>query len=226
MSEGKICLIDGTALCYRSFFSIKLSTMKGFPTGAIFGFYKTFKKIVSKYNPSSIGICFDVSRKTFRHEKYSEYKMNRAVMPDDLRMQIPLVKELVKYLGITIIEKEGFEADDVIASLCRKAVKKDIPVIIVSPDKDFYQLIGDKNVSIYNYSKDKIYNKEIFIKEFGFDPESMADYLSLAGDSSDNIPGAKGIGKVGAAKLIGQFGNIDNIFNNLDKCSKKMKTIL
>ena len=226
MSKSPICLIDGSSLCYRAFFSIKLSTAKGVPTGAVFGFYKTLKKIISKYKPSSIGICFDISRKTFRHEKFEEYKSNRVVMPDDLKSQIPLIKKLVKYLGITIIEKEGFEADDVIASLCRKAIKEDKSVLIVSPDKDFYQLIGDENVSIYNCTKDKVYNKEVFTKEFGFGPEFMRDYLSLAGDSADNIPGARGIGKVGAANLIKEFGSIEDIFNNLDKCSKKMKIIL
>ena len=141
MSKKTLYLVDGTALCYRSFFALKLSTSIGLPVGAVYGFYRTLKKIISKYDPSYVGVCFDVSRKTFRHKKFKEYKINRPPLPDDLKLQIPLIKKLVTSLGIKIIERQGFEADDVIASLCQKALKNNLSVVIVSPDKDLCQLI-------------------------------------------------------------------------------------
>lgn len=226
MSKKTLYLVDGTALCYRSFFALKLSTSIGLPVGAVYGFYRTLKKIISKYDPSYIGICFDVSRKTFRQKKFKEYKINRPPLPDDLKSQIPLIKKLVTSLGIKIIEKKGFEADDVIASLCQKALKNNLSVVIVSPDKDLCQLIEADKVQVYNYNKNKFVTKDDFTKEYGFGPQLMIDYLSLAGDSADNIPGAKGIGKVGAAKLIKEFGSVDNIFKNLDKLPAKTKDIL
>ena len=226
MSRKTLYLVDGTALCYRSFFALKLSTSSGLPVGAVYGFYRTLKKIISKYSPDYIGMCFDVSRKTFRQEKFKEYKINRPALPDDLKSQIPLIKKLVTSLGIKIIEKKGFEADDVIASLCEKAKKDDLSVVIVSPDKDLCQLIEAGRVQIYNYNKDKFVTKDEFLEEYGFGPERMVDYLALAGDSTDNIPGAKGIGKVGAAKLIKEFGSIEDIFKNLDKIPPKTKKIL
>ncbi|MFH1504645.1 MAG: DNA polymerase I [Candidatus Omnitrophota bacterium] len=226
MLKKILYLIDGTSLCYRSFFAIKLSNSKGFPTGGILGFYKTLKRIISKYNPEYIGVCFDVSRKTFRQEKFKEYKINRPPVPEGLKAQVPLVKELINSLGIKIIEKQGFEADDIIADLCLGAVQDDISVVIASSDKDFCQLLEDDKVSIYNYNKDETFGKEEFLKEFGFAPCLMIDYLSLAGDNADNIPGAKGIGKVGAVKLIKEFGRIENIYKNLDKISSKLGKIL
>lgn len=226
MSKKILYLVDGTSLCYRSFFAIKLSTSTGFSTGAIYGFYQTLKKLISQYNPIYMAVCFDVSRKTFRQEKFKEYKIQRPPLPEGLKAQFPIVKQLIKALGIKTIERKGFEADDVIASLCRGARQDDLSVVIVSSDKDFCQLIEMDKVSIYNYNKDKMYLKADFLKDYGFQPHSMVDYLSLAGDSADNIPGAKGIGKVGATKLIKEFGNLENIFNNLDKMPQKLRNIL
>ena len=226
MSKKTLYLIDGTSLCYRSFFALKLSTSTGFPSGAVYGVYLTLKKIISKHNPSYIGVCFDVSRKTFRHKKFKEYKINRPALPEDLKVQIPLIKKLVSSLGIKIIEKEGFEADDVIASLCDKALKSNLTVVIASSDKDLCQLIEADKVSVYNYNKDKFIDKNVFFKEYGFEPKLMIDYLSLAGDSTDNIPGAKGIGKIGAVKLIKEFGSLENIFKNLNKLPQKTQDIL
>ncbi|MFA7677086.1 MAG: PIN domain-containing protein, partial [Candidatus Omnitrophota bacterium] len=136
MLEKTIYLVDGTSLCYRSFFAIKLSTSKGIPTGAVYGVYQTLKKIISAYQPQYLGVCFDVSRKTFRQEKYKEYKINRPPLPDGLKTQIPMVKKLIGYMGIKIIEKEGFEADDVIATLSSQVVKSGNKAVIVSSDKD------------------------------------------------------------------------------------------
>ncbi len=214
MSKKTLYLVDGTSLCYRSFYAINLSASDGRPTGAIYGFYQTLNKIISKYNPDHIGICFDVSRETIRQEKFKDYKIQRRPMPDDLTPQIPMIKELVSVLGMEIIEKKGYEADDVIASLCAKGRDKNLSVVVVTSDKDLYQLIEDERISVYNYHKDKFIKKSDFLKEFSFSPKQIIDYLALTGDSSDNIPGVK------------EFGSIENIFNNLDKIPAKLKNIL
>src|SRR3989338_1214583 len=226
MPKDIVYLIDGTSLCYRSFFAIKLSNSKGFPTGSIYGTYQTLRKIISKYKPLYMGFCFDVSRKTFRQEKFKEYKIQRPPLPDGLKSQIPLVKKLISYLGIAIIEKEGFEADDVIASMTKKSVNEGRKVVIVTSDKDLTQLLKTSGVTIYNYYKDVLIAKEDFIQENGFPPEAIIDYLALCGDASVNKPGTKGIGKVGAVKLIKEFKTVENIFKNLDKLPSKMQEII
>ncbi|MBU0693246.1 MAG: DNA polymerase I [Candidatus Omnitrophica bacterium] len=226
MSKDTIYLVDGTSICYRSFFAIKLSTREGVPTGAVYGFFKTLRKIISQHKPTHVGICFDVSRKTFRQEKFKEYKIQRPPCPDGLRAQIPLIKKLIHLLGVALIEKEGFEADDIIASFSKRAAKDNLSTVIVSPDKDVYQLIDGNRVVVYNPNQEKFLNEDDFVKEFGFAPVSMVDYLSLAGDSADNIPGAKGIGKVGAAKLIKSFATVENIFDNLDQTLPNLREVL
>lgn len=226
MSKKILYLVDGTALCYRAFFAIRLSTSAGFPSGAVYGVFLALKKMISKYNPSYMGVCFDVSHKTFRQKKFKDYKINRPLMPNDLKLQIPLVKKVISSLGVRIIEKEGFEADDIIASMCNKALSSNLEVVVASPDKDLCQLIESGRVSIYNYNKDKFIEEDDFFKQYGFSPKLMIDYLSLAGDSTDNIPGAKGIGKVGATKLIKEFGSVENIFKNLEDLPAKTKSIL
>lgn len=226
MLQETLYLIDGTSLCYRSFFAIKLSTKEGMPTGAVYGVYQTLNKIISKYKPTYMGVCFDVSRKTFRQKRFKEYKIQRPPLPEGLKLQFAPVKQLIEALGVKNVEKENFEADDVIASLCQKAVNDGLKVVIVSSDKDLFQLITNEQVTIYNYHKDKMVDRKNFIDEWGFFPESIIDYLSLAGDATDNVPGAKGIGKVGAAKLIKEFSTLDNIFKNVDKLPAKMKEIL
>ena len=188
MSKDSIYLIDGTSLCYRSFYAINLATASGFPTGAIYGVHRILTKIFSKYSPKYVGMCFDVSRKTFRTEKFKEYKINRRPMPDDLGLQLPHIRKLIEAMGITIIQKQGYEADDVIASLCKKALANNFSVVIVSSDKDFYQLLTCDDVEIFNQSKDVFINKDRFFKDFGFKPQQIIDYLSLAGDASDNVP--------------------------------------
>jgi len=226
MDIDKIYLIDATSICYRSFYAIKLSTSKGFYTGAIYGFVQTLNKIRNKFFPNYIGICFDVSRKTFRQEKFKEYKINRPAIPDSLKIQLPIIRKLVFAFGLSLLEKEGLEADDIIAYVTDRAKEKNIPVIIVSSDKDIYQLLEDNKVSIYNPVSDKLITEKDFLKEFGFSPKFMVDYLALVGDSVDNIPGAKGIGKITASKLIMDFQTIENIFDNLEKIPIKLKDLL
>lgn len=222
MSVKKLYLIDGTSLSYRSHFAVSLTNSSGFSTGAVYGFYRTLRKIILEEKPDFIAVCFDISRKTYRREKYKDYKIQRPDLPDELKAQFPVIKRLAEALGIKIVEKKGFEADDVIASLCKKARSQGLEVVIVGSDKDFFQLLSDEGVAVYNYKEQKCYRQDDFIKKYGFKPCYMIDFLSLAGDSSDNIPGAKGIGRVGASGLIKQYGGIDAIFKNLDKMKPKM----
>lgn len=226
MFQNTVFLVDATSLCYRSFYAIKLTTSRGYPTGAVYGFFQTIKKLQSQYHPEFMGICFDVSRKTFRQEKFKDYKIQRPPMPDGLKTQVPLIKKLVHFWGMSLIEKEGFEADDIIASLAARAVQDNKNVVIVSSDKDMYQLLQNERVSIYNPVQEKLWTQNDFVQEYGFMPKAILDYLSLAGDSADNIPGAQGIGKTGAAKLIKQYATIENIFANLDEFTPKMKQTL
>lgn len=226
MSKETIYLVDGTSICYRSFYAIRLSTSRGFPTGAIYGFFNTLRKFIKKYNPTYLGVCFDVSRKTFRQEKFKKYKIHRPPVPDGLKLQIPIIKNLIMYLGIKVIEKEGFEADDLIASLTKKMLQNDFKVMIISSDKDVFQLVKNGVVCIYDPVKDTIYNEKEFMNKYGFSPIYITDYLALVGDPTDNIPGAKGIGKMGASKLIKSFGSLENIFNCLDKVSPSLRESL
>ena len=201
--KGKtVYLIDGTFFCYRSFYSIRLTTAKGFPTGAVYGFYNILRKVIKKFEPEYMVVCFDVSRKTFRREKFKEYTSQRPPAPEGLTQQIPLIQKMIKGLGIVMAEKEGYEADDVIASLTEKSLQENARVVIMSSDKDLLQLLYKDSVCVYDPVKEKRYGEEEFRKENGFAPAQLVDFLALAGDASDNIPGAKGIGKVGAAKLV------------------------
>jgi len=226
MPAEKVYLLDATSICYRSFFAIKLSTSSGFSTGGIYGFYNTVKKIVQGYRPVYMGACFDVSRKTFRQEKFKEYKIQRPPVPDDLKAQIPLVKKMTGLMGIPRLEKEGYEADDLIAVLTLRARARGHAVVIVTSDKDMSQLLEDDKVTIYNPAKDKMITEKTFTDEYGFKPARMVDYLALTGDASDNIPGARGIGKVGASRLIKEYGTIENIFKDITGVPPKTAALL
>jgi len=226
MSNNTIYLIDGTSICYRSFYAIRLSTSKGVPSGAVFGFYQALKKIRARDKKARIGVCFDVSRKTFRQEKFAAYKIQRQPMPDNLKSQIPLIKKLIYFMGLTTIEKEGFEADDVIAALTEKALRDNFKTVIVTSDKDMYQLLRGDEVTVYDPVKEEIFTEQDFSKTFGFPPNRIIDYLALVGDPVDNVPGAKGIGKVGAAALIQEFTTIEHIFENLQHIPSKTRQIL
>jgi len=222
-------LIDANSFCYRAYYAIRnLSTSYGQPTNAIYGFTNMLKKILQKENPEYLGICFDVGRKTFRQEKFTEYKIHRPPMPDDLKSQISFIKEIICAYNIPIFEMEGFEADDVIATLARKLAKKKFDIFIVSQDKDILQLV-DENIRVYNPNKDGalIYDEKNVKERFQLGPKSIADLIGLMGDATDNIPGVKGIGEMTAVKLLSEFDNLDNLFNNLDKVkSDKLKELL
>jgi len=223
MSAKRLYLLDAMAFCYRAFYAVKgLSTSYGQPTGAVYGFVNILNKILKDERPGYIAVCFDVSRDTFRSRKFSDYKIQRPKMPDDLSSQIPLIKEIISGYGFSIIEKEGFEADDIIASLSRQAASSGIPVTIVSSDKDMLQLVSDDILVLNPYKgSGLLYGKEEVFKDFGVAPAQIPDVLSLTGDAADNIPGIPGIGEKTAVKLILEFGSLDKLLNNLNGISNE-----
>lgn len=220
MATSTLYLIDGHALCYRSFYAIReLRNSQGVPTNAIYGFVNILRKILRDHQPDFIAVCFDSKEKTKRQEKYAEYKIQRPSMPDDLRRQIPLIIDVIKGFNIQIFAKPGFEADDIMATFARQAEKTDLDVVVVSDDKDLFQL-ASKQIKFFSIRQDKILNVEDVKAKLGFDPEFVSDFLALSGDKSDNIPGVSGIGDVTARNLVNQFGRLENIYKNLNKVEK------
>ena len=233
MSKPRLFLIDGSALAYRSHFAMiknRLTTSKGFPTGATYAFINSLFKILNEESPEYIGIVFDAPEKTFRHELFEAYKATREAMPDELVEQLPVMFELVKSLGIPVIVKPGYEADDVIGTLALKASKMGLKVYMVTGDKDLMQLVNE-DILMYKpgvgQKETEIIDVGEVIEKWGVRPEQIPDLLGLAGDSVDNIPGVKGIGPKRAASLINEFGSLEKIFENLDKVSnEKLRNLL
>jgi len=223
MDKKRLYLIDATAFCYRAFYAIRgLTTSFGQPSGAVYGFVNILNKILKENKPDYLAACFDVSRETFRSKKFKEYKAQRISMPDDLSSQIPIIKEVLLYYGITILEKPGYEADDIIATLAKAATAKGIKTTIVSSDKDILQLVS-KDVEVLSPYKDEglTYDEEEVLKRFGIKANQVVDFISLMGDASDNIPSIPGIGEKTAVELIREFGTIENLIKNIDKVKKK-----
>ncbi|MDP2939317.1 MAG: DNA polymerase I [Candidatus Omnitrophota bacterium] len=227
MPKNKLFLIDANSFCYRAYFAIKnLSTSYGQPTNAVYGFISMLKKILKNFEPQFLGICFDVKGQTFRQKKYTDYKINRPPMPDDLTSQMPLIKQAVLAYNLPIFEMEGFEADDIMATITQKLSGKETEVLIVSADKDILQLVNE-NVKAYNPLKEDIYDKDKVEKLFGVVPDKITDLLALAGDKADNIPGVVGIGEVTAKQLLKEFASLEDIFSNLEKIkSEKLRGLL
>ncbi len=219
MAEKSFFLIDATAFCYRAFYALRdLSTSSGQKTNAVYGFINILNKVLKEQKPDYLVCCFDLSRDTFRLKKFAQYKMQRPPMPNDLISQIPLIKEVVSAYGVPIFEKEGFEADDLIAQLARKAVLQSLAVTIVSSDKDILQLV-DKHISVFSPYKDSgvLYDLVKVKERFGVVPERIVDIIALMGDAADNIPGVPGIGDKTAQKLILEFGSINKLLKNIAK---------
>jgi DNA polymerase-1 len=216
MTQTKVFLIDGHALVYRAFYAIQgLTNSKGQPTNAVYGFINALRKILRDHAPSHMAVCFDVGKKTKRQEKFAEYKIQRQSMPEGLIGQLPLIKEVIKAYRIPIFEMEGYEADDVIATLAHKLKEKKLNVVIASDDKDMCQLVTE-GVLIYSSRQDKVLGLKESEERFGINPARITDYIALCGDSSDNIPGVFGIGEVTARNLINEFGTIEDIYKNID----------
>ena len=225
----KVILVDGNNLLFRSYYATAykgsiLRNSKGFPTNALFGFINMLNKIISEENPSYMMIAFDKG-KTFRHEKYKEYKDGRKETPDELKKQFPVAKEIAKAMGIPCFEIDEYEADDIIGTFAKEVDLNDnFIATIISSDKDLLQLISDDVEVKLLKSNDYIrMNKNTFIETYGFTPEKITDLKGIMGDASDNIPGVKGIGEKGAISLIQKYGKIENIYNNIEEIKGKTK---
>lgn len=224
----KIILVDGNNLLFRSYYATAyngnfMKNSKGFPTNALFGFSNMINKIILEEKPTYILVAFDKG-KTFRHEKYSEYKAGRIEMPDELRLQFPIAKKLLELMGIKYYEIENYEADDIIGTFSKFCDNTKYTGTIISSDKDLLQLITDSVDIKLLKSKDYIrYNPESFYEEYKIKPINIIDLKSLMGDSSDNIKGVKGIGEKTALKLLQEYKTLNGIYENIDKISGKTK---
>ena len=226
---NKIILVDGNNLLFRSFYAtayqgVIMKNSKGFPTNALYGFINMMHKIIEEEAPSYIMVAFDKG-KTFRHDKYEEYKAGRSEMPDELRLQFPKAKEVLDALGIKYFEIENYEADDIIGTLSLEVEKRDdFVATIISSDKDLLQLVSDKVVmKLLKQSGHIMMTKEEFINTYQVPPIRMIDLKALMGDSSDHIPGVKGIGEKTAINLLSKFQSLDNLYNHIDEVTGKTK---
>ncbi|WP_304066927.1 DNA polymerase I [Megamonas hypermegale] len=225
----KFIIIDGSSLMYRAFFALPLLTSsEGIYTNAIMGFSNMLGKILTDYKPDYIAVAFDKSRKTFRTDMYGEYKGQRAKTPDELKSQIPLLKEFLAALGIAFIEIDNYEADDIIGTLARKSADEDCEALIVTGDKDALQLIASQikvMLTKRGIMDMQVFDEEAFKEKYaGLEPHKLIDIKALMGDSSDNIPGVPGIGEKTALKLLTQFGDLENLLANIENVSgKKLK---
>jgi len=212
-------LLDGMALIYRAYYALmpaRMQTKAGFPTGAAFGFTNTLIKLIENYAPTYIAVAFDSKEKTFRHEKYPDYKANRPLPPDELLMQLEKIYNIVQGYGIKTLKLPGYEADDIMGSLAKK-FESECDIFLVTPDKDFAQLVSE-HIHILKPAKDddtfERYGRQEVKEKYGVYPEQFIDMLTLMGDSSDNIPGVDGVGPKTAAALINEYGSLDTLLKN------------
>ncbi len=220
--QRKILVVDAMYLIFSSYYiNRNLRTLNGEPSGAIFGFVSRIENLISSIKPDEIVVAFDSKKDTFRKEIFPEYKANRDAPPEDLVTQIPFVMEFLDKRGIKYIESPGFEADDIIAKISfeRKADEK---IVIFSADKDLFQLVNG-GVTVWHPKLKKELDREGIVEFFGVSPEQVVDYLAITGDSSDNIPGVKGIGDKGAKKILEKFGSIDDVLKNIDELDEKYR---
>jgi DNA polymerase-1 len=227
----RLFLLDGMALAYRAYFSMirtPLINSKGVNTSAVFGFVNTLNKLIDDEKPDFIAVAFDTSEPTFRHKQFVDYKATREAMPDDLRPQIDKIKEVISAYNIPMIESHGYEADDIIGTLVKRAEKEGVISFMVTSDKDYMQLIN-KNIWMYKPARSVLGQKvaeievigpEGVIEKFGVGPEKVTDILALMGDKVDNVPGVKGIGEKTASALIQEYGSLENLYDNIDKITK------
>lgn len=225
----KVLLIDGNNILFRSYYATAytgniMKNSKGFPTNALYGLINMMNKIINEENPEYVMIAFDKG-KTFRHEKYDNYKGGRSETPDELKMQFPVAKELVEAMGFHYFEIDNYEADDIIGTFAKKATEdKEYTATIISSDKDLLQLINDEvEVKLLKTNDYIRMTKEEFIKTYGIEPPRMVDLKALMGDSSDNIPGVAGVGEKTAIKLLQEYGTLGNLYNNVETVKGKLK---
>lgn len=215
----KLLLIDGNSIMNRAFYGIRaLTSPKGVPTNALTGFMNIYLKLLKEEQPDRICAAFDLKAPTFRHKLYAEYKGTRHAMPDELAAQMPLIKDILRAMGVAIAEKEGYEADDIIGTLSRAAYEQGAECVIMTGDRDSFQLVNDKvTVRLASTKEDVYYTPEKINEVYGVSPREMLEVKALMGDSSDNIPGVAGIGEKTALGLIQKYHNIQYIFDNLSQ---------
>ena len=215
-----IYLIDGNSYIHRAYHAIRnLSNSKGLPTNAIFGFTKMLLKLLDDKSPEYIVVAFDLKGPTFRHEIFKDYKSSRPLMPEDMAVQVPYIKDVITRLNITILEKEGYEADDIIGTIAALSGKQGFDVVIVSGDKDFRQLVS-KNTIIWDSMNERITDYKKITSDYGIEPEQLIEVMALSGDKVDDIPGIPGVGEKTGVKLIQQFQNVENLLKNTHKITK------
>lgn len=210
---------------YRAYYAIPpMSNRSGLHTNAVFGFARILQKMLAEVNPEYVVVAFDTKEPTFRHEQYEEYKAHRPPMPDDLVEQLPWIKEYVKTLNIACLEYPGYEADDVLATLAVQASGEGIHTLIATGDKDLCQMVNTSiGILQAGFNSHDVYDAEAVISRFGVRPEQIVDYLSLVGDSADNIPGVTGVGPKTAARLMQQYETLENLFEHLDEITGRLR---
>lgn len=223
MDRDRLMIIDGSSLVYRAFYAMPpLNTKSGIYTNAVLGFLNMLNKIRDEYAPTHICVAFDRSARTFRHKEFADYKGTRDKTPNELSQQFPLIKDILRAMGIKIHDMEEFEADDIAGTLAKKGEELGMDVILVTGDKDYLQLATDKSkilITKKGISEMEIYDKNRIIEEYGILPEAFIDMKGLMGDKSDNIPGVPGIGEKTALKLLTEFGTLENIYESIDNVS-------
>lgn len=230
ISSRKLVLIDANGLVYRAFFALPyFTTSDGRPTNAVYGFTNMLLKILDEEAPDYIAAAFDKAAPTFRHVQYREYKATRARMPDDLRPQVTTAKEVLEGLNIPIFEVEGYEAEDVLGTIARKAATEGFDVLIVTGDLDVLQLVEvhiKVMVTSRGITETTVYDREKFNERFGFEPDRLPDYKGLKGDATDNIPGVPGVGEKTASQLIQRFGTAEDLLEQIDQAPQKLRDAL
>lgn len=226
----KLLVIDGNSIANRAFYGIKLLTTKnGEYTNAIYGFLSIVNKIKSELEPDGIAVAFDVHAPTFRHKAYAGYKAGRKAMPEELSSQMPILKELLSYLGCTVVSLEGYEADDILGTLAKKCEATGDICYIATGDRDSLQLVSDATTvrlatTKFGKSTVTLYDTEMIKETYGVTPPQLIDIKAIQGDASDKIPGAAGIGEKGAKELISKFGSVEYIYSHIDEIDIKPKT--
>lgn len=211
-----VYLVDGSSYIFRAFFALPaLSSSSGLPTNAIYGFTNMMLRLLKVYRPEYLAVALDAGRKTFRNEIYQDYKGNRPEAPPDLIPQFPYIRKVLEALKVAQVEREGYEADDLIATLARQFSARAVEVVIVSGDKDLMQLV-DNGIRLLDTAKDKWIGPNEVREKFGVEPDKVIEVMGLMGDASDNIPGVKGIGEKSAGALIRHYHTLENLFEHLD----------
>ncbi len=220
----RFLLIDGHSMAFRAFFAIReLTTSRGEPVNAVFGFTKTLLMLLRTEAPDYVAVAFDTPAPTFRHERYPAYKGDRAETPEDFRPQVPLIKDVVRGLNIPVIERDGYEADDILVTLARQGACAGMNVVIVTHDKDLMQVVNSHITVLNPHGELTLYDAVKVKEKYGVRPDQITDFLGLAGDSVDNIPGVPGVGTKTAAALLAEFDTLEGVLSNVDKISGKKR---